>query len=164
MGTSLESSFALLVQQIVKNDHLMAHDRLVVKDIVYALSLEGESSLLDINSKWIKQAEIEAAMVYLLGVYGDKLKDSERDLNEQEATKRLDPPDITTRTGRITRDDYSAMLALDPDVSILRHRVSTLQSLYRDIDNLAKLVFWRSKKLEHLNVNYRRELEADRNE
>lgn len=149
--------YRLLVRQLVSNELLASEDRAVVKEIAYALDLQGDPTLGDVNSKWIDQQRIEASMVYLLNTYERIVDKAESELEEIEATARLDIPKGVAGNA----EERKAYVRLDPNVAVHKDRVVNAKSLHKDLDRLAKTVFRRDKKLENLTVNYRRELQSD---
>jgi hypothetical protein len=152
-----QMGYKLLVRQLVTNELLSSEDRAVVKEIVFALDLQGDVSLSDVNLKWIDQQRIEASMVYLLNTYERLMAKTEAELEEIEATARLDMP----KGAAGNEQERKAYVRLDPNVAVHKDRVLNAKSLYQDLDRLAKTVFRRDKKLDSLTVNYRRELQAD---
>jgi hypothetical protein len=154
-----EMGYRLLARQIISNEVLAAEDRTVIKEVVYALDLSGDHSLSDVNDKWVYQQRMEANIIYLLSRYEKAVGRAEAELDEAEAVVELDMPKEIPKTAGARK----AHIRLDPDVAVHRHRVMLAKELHSDLDRLAKTVFRRDKKLENLNVNYRREQTADEN-
>jgi hypothetical protein len=160
----MSTPYDLVAARIVSNELLNAGDRIVVKRIVHALSLDGPSQLEDVNTKTKMQMDIEADIIYLLGVYGDKLVKYDSALERMEAVKRLDIPERSLRDKKYSVADQAAILTLNTDVQKMRAKQRMAKSLNIDIDRLAKIVFRRDSKLDRLTVNYRREVAADTNQ
>lgn len=155
--------YKLLVAQIIGNDYLEAKDRQVLKDVVYALDLQGEGTLIDVNQQWITQQRIEANMVYLTSKYEAMVIQAERAGDEVESALYLDLPATREDGKRCTAEDRKRLLRLEPDVAVAKHKVVELQILTNALSKLSRTVFGRNQKLEQLGVNYRRELSSDGN-
>lgn len=158
------TGYELFAARVLNSGYLDRSDHCVVERVAYALSLDGPGVLDDVNTKTKMQMDIEADVIYLVGVYSDKLARYESALERMEAVKRLDIPERSASDKKHSVADQAAILTINSDVQKLRVKRNGAKSLSKDIDRLAKIVFGRNDKLNLLTINYRRELAADSNQ
>lgn len=158
-----QQGYPLLVKLALQNDHLEACDRSVLKEVVYALDVQGDPTLVDINSKWVMQQRIEANMIYLSVKYEKRLAKQERIVDEVEAASYLDLPDRRGDDKKYTLDDKKYLIRVEPDVAVAKDALIEIRDLVNLLNKLSRTVFGRNQKLDHLGVNYRREIQADEN-
>jgi len=154
-------SFTRIVKLILTSPVLDKSDRQVVKGVVYSFQLDI-SSMEDMHMKWTRQIEIECDALYLLGTYR-KLKDEAQiDFDEAEGSAILDDiPPISDTGSKTTVHQAKAYLAVHPELAVGRRRLLEIKDLFENIESLVRIVFARNKKLENLNVDFRRELKSD---
>jgi hypothetical protein len=150
--------FTYLAKRLIGSTRLDAQDRAVVKNVVYALDLDGQPDLSSMDEKWQKQMRMEASMVYLIGRYTDYLQAAEGNLEATESNVRLQVPDKDPTTQKkYNKEDRDAVLSINEEVLQHRSDRDAIKSLHRDLTNLMKIVIGRNQKLENLSVNYRRD-------
>lgn len=155
--------YQLVVKLALQNDYLEAVDRPVLKRIVYALDLQGDPTLADINTKWIMQQRIEADIIYLSTKYEKKAAKQERVTDEVEAACYLNLPDTREDAKKYTLDDKKHLIKVEPEVAVAKDALIEIKDLVNLLSKLSRTVFGRNQKIDHMGVNYRRELQADEN-
>lgn len=155
--------YQLVVKLAAQNDHLEAVDRPVLKRIVYALDLQGDSTLADVNSKWVMQQRIEADVIYLSTKYEKKAARQERISDEVEAACYLSLPDKRDDGKKYTLDDKKHLIKIEPEVAVAKDTLIEVKDLVNLLGKLSRTVFGRNQKIDHMGVNYRREISADEN-
>lgn len=158
-----QDGYRLLAALAIQNDYLDSADRATLKEVVYSLDLQGNPTLGDINQKWIWQQRIEAGIIYLVAKYEGRLFQQERAVPELEAAAYLDLPDSREDGKKYTVEDKKQLLKVDPDVAVAVMKLNGLKELVGLFNKILRSVFGRNQKLDHLGVNYRRELQADEN-
>lgn len=155
--------YQLTVKLALQNEYLDSSDRPVLKEVVYALDLLGDPTLVDINMKWVAQQRIEASMIYLTAKY-EKIRDKQEGVAEEvEAASYLNLPDKREDDKRYTLDDKKHLVKVEPDVAVAKDKLRELKALANLLSKLSRTVFGRNQKLDHLGVNIRREIQADEN-
>lgn len=156
-----DRSFQLLVGLILENEYLDPSDRQTVKDIIYGLNLTSDGSFDDINNKWEMQIELETLIVYLVRKYTKVLAGVSKEHDDMFADKRLSVDDYSSAGKKYTAEDKKSLVRLDPDLNVLIDRSLNINLLVQDLQDVMRIVFGRNQKLDHLTVNYRRELAND---
>jgi hypothetical protein len=155
--------YQLVVKHALQNEYLEAVDRSVLKELVYALDLQGDPTLVDINTKWVMQQRMEANMIYLSVKYEKLQAKQEGNVPEVEAACYLNLPDKREDGKKYTLDDKKQLVKVEPDLAVAKHRQRELKDLVNLLGKLSRTVFGRNQKLDHLGVNYRREILSDTN-
>lgn len=158
-----DEGYRLVVKLALQNDHLEATDRPVLKRVVYALDLQGDPTLVDINSKWVMQQRIEADMIYLSTKYEKKAAKQDRATDEIEAACYLDLPTAREDGKKYTLDDKKHLIKVEPEVAVAKDAQIEIKDLVNLLSKLSRTVFGRNQKIDHMGVNYRREISADEN-
>lgn len=157
-----------LTLQIVGSKVFDAKDRPTLKEVISSLLLDGVNVLSDVNDTIKRQVRIEAGIVYLLGKYEDKQQESENDLAELEAEVVLSMPSMDDDGRKLTVEHRRVLhkygVVADPAMQRARRSRDSIKALNRDLGNIARVVFSRNAKLEHLSNNYRREMKSDDNQ
>lgn len=157
-GKIMHSDFQHLYELIIRNPKMRKPDKIVVKEVLDSLDLEGDVVLADLNSKIVEQLRIETQMAYLAVSYTDSYNRAESDVKRIEANAILSLDDKTETGRKHNAETRQATVNLDDTVTEVRADRDFYRSLHHAIKELARIVSARMAKLEHLNVNYRREL------
>jgi hypothetical protein len=153
--------FRLLASRLVVNQELEKSDRVVVKRIVYALSLDDDTSPKDQNDRWAKQQRIEAAMVYLVSRYTDYAIAAKRNLERAKGNERLTLPDKAETGRKYNKEDREALLGISEEVRDAEDQKDASDALLRDLVKLEQMVIRRNDKINDISVNVRRHEEVD---
>lgn len=153
-------SFRRLTNLLLLSPCVQDHDRIVIKKIVYRLNLDS-STLEDINIKIHKQIEMEADMIYLLSTYRRLLSGAKSSLDEEEDSVLLCSTSKSTEGYKLRSKEMRAKVNLNAEVAVLRMRFSEVSLFMEELNGLARVIFGRNAKLEHLSNNYRKELSVD---
>jgi hypothetical protein len=150
-----------LIKEIVLQTCLDVTDRPAIKELVAGLDLEGDESYQDIVTKWKTQVRLEATFLYLQAKYTRLFAEAQAEYTNEQAEMKLVCPDRDMDGSRLTVEAKRVLISTDPSMKKLSDRISKLKVLVDDLDRLSYVVFGRNKKLENLNIDYRRQLKAD---
>jgi len=158
-----DSGYLAIVKLAVRNEQLDSEDRVVLKEVVNGLDITSPQAFLDMNQRWTIQQRLEASMIYLLTKYESRAAKQERFTEEVEAAEFLSLPEKKSDGKRYTVEDKKSLLKLEDTVRTCNKTLLDTQELSNLMNKLAKSVFGRNQKLDHMGVNYRRELSCDEN-
>lgn len=154
--------FQLLASRLVGNRELAPKDRPYVKKIIYQLNLDAETSPRDQNDRWAVQQRMEAAIIYLVGVYSDHVTAAKRNLEDAKDEERLELPEKDSDTGRkYNKEDREALIGRSADVRDKRDQLDDSQALLRDLVKLEQTIIRRNDKINDVSINVRRQEEVD---
>lgn len=160
----MEAILNQLTLQVVGSKAFDAKDRPTLKEVISSLLLDGVNVITDVNDTIKRQVRIEAGVAYLLGKYEDKQQEAENDLAELEAEVILGMPAKDDDGRKLTVEHRRVLhkygVVADPAIQRAKRNRDAIKSLNRDLSNIARVVFSRNAKLEHLSNNYRRELKS----
>lgn len=153
--------YDLIVRLAVSNPSLDPKDRGVLKEIVYGLDIQNSDSLASVNDKWIVQQRIEASTIYLLVKYESLAARQEKFSEEVEAAEYLSLPESKPDGKKYTIEDKRNLVKVENTASSAKQLLIESQELASLMSKLSRTVFGRNQKLDHMGVNYRRELSFD---
>lgn len=158
-----EQGYHLLVCLAVKNPCLAAEDRAVLKEVIHGLDIQNSDTLLDVNDKWSIQQRMEANLIYLLVKYESFAAKQEGFVEEVEAAEYLSLPDSRQDGKKYTVEEKKQLVKVEPTVTTAKQMLLEAQELASLVNKLSRTVFGRNQKLDHMGVNYRRELSYNEN-
>lgn len=158
-----DHGYLAIVRFAVKNTHLDPEDRLLLKEVVNGLDLLTPQALQDMSQRWQVQQRLEADVIYLLTKYESLAARQERFVEEVEAAEFLTLPDKKSDGRKYTVEDKKHLLKISDTVKACEQTLLDTQELSSLMNKLSKTVFGRNQKLDHMGVNYRRELSFDEN-
>lgn len=153
--------YDLLVRLAIQNPSLDAQDRGILKEVIQSLEIQNSDTLSSVNDKWTIQQRMEAVMVYLLVKYESRAAKQQRFSEEVEAAEYLSLPEDKPDGRKYTVEDKRNLIRVEQTSSSAKNLLLEAQELSNLMNKLARTVFARNQKLDHMNVNYRRELSVD---
>ena len=158
-----DHGYLAIVRLAVSNGQLIDGDRVLLKEVVNGLDLTNPQALQDMSQRWGVQQRLEASMIYLLTKYESMAAKQERFVEEVEAVEFLALPEKKADGRKYTVEEKKNLVKISETVKACTKSLLEIQELSSLMGKLARTVFNRNQKLDHMGVNYRRELSCDCN-
>lgn len=135
-----------LVGLILQSPILDIEDAHLLKEVAAWLTIDDVNQVRDVNEAMKQQIDLESAVMYLRGKY-------RRHKGHVDLEK-----DLSWHTAGVKHGQRSSERTLDPGYTSIAERAVDIGDLVSLLTDLTSIILGRQTKLEHLSVNYRREL------